>query len=142
MKRLSLGLLVLALLLGGDGIMRAGMSPVVVPPTAWGASLRLSERVWHGHGYKQVEEGITVAHLKGSEDQIREQYEILLRSEIAAFNEVVRRNRALRGLAGRGCTNIAAFGPATTDGRSRRARSRTPRLAGPAGTAMPGCIRP
>lgn len=70
----------------------------------------MSERVWHDHGYKQIEEGITVAHLKGSEDQIREQYEILLRSEIAAFNEIVRRNRALRGLAGRGCTNIAAFG--------------------------------
>lgn len=34
MKRLSPGLLVLALLLGGDGIMRAGMSPVTVPPTA------------------------------------------------------------------------------------------------------------
>lgn len=92
--------------------------PTSQAPATTSSTLRqLSEKVWHAQGYKQIEEGITVVHLKGSEAQIKEQYEALLKDERAAFNEVIGRNRLLQGLTGGGCTNFAAFGPVTADGK-------------------------
>ena len=77
----------------------------------------MSEKIWHGQGYKQIEEGITVAHLKGREAQIREQYEALLKEESADFTKVIRRNHLLQSAVGVGCTNFAAFGSAAVDGK-------------------------
>ncbi|MEW6568304.1 MAG: C45 family autoproteolytic acyltransferase/hydrolase [Chloroflexota bacterium] len=77
---------------------------------------QVGERITYGQGYKQIEEGITVVHLKGSEAEIQEQVEALLKDEIAAFDAVISRNRMIQGLGG-GCTNFAAFGPASADGQ-------------------------
>jgi len=76
----------------------------------------LGERISHGKGYRLDEEGITVVHLRGSQDEMREQYETLLADEIAAFTEAAAKHRVLQRFAG-GCTNIAAFGSASEDGR-------------------------
>jgi|GEM_PF-1589150 len=75
---------------------------------------QLGERVSYGQGYRQDEEGVIVVHLRGTDLQMREQMNALLQNEIAAFNSIIQRNRAIQNL---GCTNFAAFGSASADGR-------------------------
>jgi len=77
---------------------------------------RVEAKITEGQGYKQIEEGIIVVHLKGSEPQMRQQRESLLKNETGAFNAVIRRNRMIQELSG-GCTAFAAFGSATADGK-------------------------
>jgi len=74
---------------------------------------QIGERVAYGQGYRQDEEGIIVVHVKGNHAQIHEQVNVLLKDEIAAFNAIILRNRAIQNL---GCTNFAAFGSASADG--------------------------
>lgn len=96
-------------------------APQPVTPSI--APRRVGEKVWHGQGYKQVEEEITVVHLKGNEAERTEQQAALLSSEISAFNDIIRRNRVLQEITRGGCTNFAAFGRATADGKVRHGRT-------------------
>jgi tetratricopeptide (TPR) repeat protein len=110
--------LVFALLVSSCGINQLSRAPATATATTSVETPRtLSEKTWHDQGYRQIEEGITVVHLKGSEAQIREQYAALLKDEIAAFNEVIRRNRVIQGVTGAGCSNFAVFGRMTADGK-------------------------
>jgi len=102
-------------------------TPAVVPittpePTAAPAPTRsLGERIEFGAGYRQDEEGIVVVHLRGSEAQMQAQYRELLAEEIAGFRQAAAGHRVM-GRYG-GCTNFAAFGPASADGKLWHARN-------------------
>ena len=83
---------------------------------------RLGERIESGAGYRQDEEGIVVVHLRGSEAEMRAQYQALLADEIAGYRRAAADHRVMQQFSG-GCTNFAAFGPASTDGRLWQARN-------------------
>jgi hypothetical protein len=76
---------------------------------------RLGKRTASGAGYRQDENNIVVVHLRGSEAEMQLQYQALLADEIAGFRQAVTNHRIMRQFGG-GCTNMAAFGPATSDG--------------------------
>jgi len=81
----------------------------------------LGERIEFGAGYRQDEEGIVVVHLRGSEAEMEAQYRALLADEIAGFHRAAANHRVMRRFGG--CTNFAAFGPASADGRLWHARN-------------------
>ncbi len=76
----------------------------------------LGEQTSYGKGYRLDEEGIIVVHLRGTEGEMRDQYEGLLADEIAAFTAAAKKHRVMQRFVG-GCTNIAAFGSASDDGK-------------------------
>lgn len=82
---------------------------------------RLGERIEFGAGYRQDEEGIVVVHLHGSEAEMEAQYRALLAEEIAGFRQAAADHRVMRRYGG--CTNFAAFGPASADGELWHARN-------------------
>ncbi|RLC53882.1 MAG: hypothetical protein DRI80_19725, partial [Chloroflexota bacterium] len=91
-------------------------------PAAAPASTRsLGERITSGAGYRQDEEGIVVVHLRGGEDEMEAQYRALLADEIEGFHQAAADHRVMRRYGG--CTNFAAFGPASADGRLWHARN-------------------
>lgn len=108
-KLVLLALLLVALLTGCTG------QPVC----------NLGERIESGAGYRQDEEGIVVVHLRGSEAEMESQYQTLLADEIAGFREAVANHRVLQRFTrnSSGCTNLAAFGPASADGKLWHARN-------------------
>lgn len=77
----------------------------------------LGERIESGKGYRQDEEGIVVVHLRGSEAEMDSQYHDLLADEIEGFRKVAAKHRVLQRFTQGGCTNFAAFGPASVDGK-------------------------
>lgn len=77
---------------------------------------RLGERIESGAGYRQDEEGIVVVHLRGSEAEMQAQYRALLADEIAGFRKAAENHRVMRQFSG-GCSNFAAFGAASADGK-------------------------
>ena len=81
----------------------------------------LGERITSGAGYRQDEEGIVVVHLRGSEAEMEAQYHALLAEEIAGFRQAAAGHRVMRRYSG--CTNFAAFGPASADGKLWHARN-------------------
>ncbi len=83
---------------------------------------RLGERIESGAGYRQDEEGVVVVHLRGSEAEMQSQYRALLADEIAGFREAAANHRVMRRFSG-GCTNFAAFGPASAGGKLWHARN-------------------
>jgi len=83
---------------------------------------RLGERIEFGAGYRQDEEGIIVVHLRGSEAEMQAQYQALLADEIAGFRQAAAHHRVMRRF-GSGCTNFAAFGLASADGKLWHARN-------------------
>ena len=85
-------------------------------PSAPRSSARfLGARIESGKGYRLDENGLMVVHLRGTEAEMRAQNHALLAAEIEAFQTAARRHRDLRSYIG-GCSNIAAFGSASTDG--------------------------
>lgn len=83
---------------------------------------RLGERIESGAGYRQDEESIVVVHLRGSEAEMQTQYRALLADEIAGFRQAAANHRVMQRFSG-GCTNFAAFGPASADGKLWHARN-------------------
>lgn len=83
----------------------------------------LGERIEYGAGYRQDEEGIIVVHLRGNEEQMKAQHEALLADEITAFRKAAFNHRVMRRFGYGGCTNFAAFGPASVDGKLWHARN-------------------
>ena len=81
----------------------------------------LGERIEFGAGYRQDEEGIVVVHLRGSEAEMEAQYRALLAEEIAGFRQAAAGHRVMRRYSG--CTNFAAFGSASADGKLWHARN-------------------
>ncbi len=77
---------------------------------------QLGERIEFGKGYRLDEEGIMVVHLRGTESEMREQYEALLANEIASYQAAARKHRVLSRFVGE-CTNIACFAEASVDGK-------------------------
>ena len=63
-----------------------------------------------------------MVHLRGSEAEMQAQYRALLDDEIAGFRQAAADHRVMQQFSG-GCTNFAAFGPASTDGRLWHARN-------------------
>jgi len=113
-KRLFFALITLVLLL-------AGCNRSAAPPASVQTDVSTAERVRHldariesGAGYRQDEEGLVVVHLRGSEAEQQEQYQALLAEEIAGFHRAAAHHRVMQRLSG--CTNFAAFGPASADG--------------------------
>jgi hypothetical protein len=84
------------------------------PITASKPTRRLGERIQSGAGYRQDEEGVVVVHLRGSEAEMQAQYRALLADEIAGFRRAAANHRVMQQLSG-GCSNFAAFGPASAD---------------------------
>lgn len=105
-KRVLLALLLAALVVGCTHVPR-----------------HLGERIEYGAGYRQDEEGIVVLHLRGNEDQMKAQHEALLTDEIAAFRKAAVNHRLMRRFGYGGCTNFAAFGSASIDGKLWHARN-------------------
>jgi len=83
---------------------------------------RLGERIESGAGYRQDEEGIVVVHLRGSEAEMQAQYQALLADEIAGFRQAAASHRVMQRFGG-GCSNFAAFGLASADGKLWHARN-------------------
>jgi len=83
---------------------------------------RLGERIESGAGYRQDEGGVVVVHLRGSGAEMQAQYEALLADEIAGFHQAAANHRVMQRFSG-GCTNFAAFGPASADGKLWHARN-------------------
>lgn len=83
----------------------------------------LGERIEYDAGYRQDEEDITVVHLRGNEEQMKAQHEALLADEIASFRKAAVNHRVMRRFGYGGCTNFAAFGPASVDGKLWHARN-------------------
>lgn len=98
--------------------LTATTGPVATPQPA----RILGERVEFGLGYRQDEEGLVVVHLRGSEAEMQAQYRALLADEIAGFHQAAANHRLMRRFSG-GCTNFAAFGPASAGGRLWHARN-------------------
>lgn len=83
----------------------------------------LGERIEYGAGYRQDEEGIVVVHLRGNEEQMKTQHAALLADEIAAFRKAAVNHRVMRRFGYGDCTNFAAFGTASADGKLWHARN-------------------
>ena len=62
-----------------------------------------------------------MVHLRGSEAEMEAQYRALLAEEIAGFRRAAAGHRVMRRYSG--CTNFAAFGPASADGKLWHARN-------------------
>jgi len=84
---------------------------------------QLGERIEYGKGYRQDEEGIIVVHLRGSEEQMKAQHATLLADEITAFRKAAAKHRVMQRFGYGGCTNFAAFGPASINGKLWHARN-------------------
>ena len=82
----------------------------------------LGERIESGAGYRQDEEGIVVVHLRGSDAEMQAQHQALLADEIAGFRQAAANHRVMQRFSG-GCTNFAAFGSASADGKLWHARN-------------------
>jgi tetratricopeptide (TPR) repeat protein len=105
------------LLLILTAVMLASCSqPTTSPTTTSESTGRLGERIESGAGYRQDEEGVVVVHLRGSVAEMRSQYRTLLADEIAGFRQAAANHRAMQELRGN-CSNFAAFGPASADGK-------------------------
>ncbi len=84
---------------------------------------RLGNRTECGNGYRLDEEGIVVVHLRGSEAEMDSQYHELLADEIEGFRKASANHRVLQRFTQGGCTNFAAFGSASSDGKLWHARN-------------------
>jgi len=104
------------------GPLTAATPTLVSEPTAAPKPTRsLGERFEFGAGYRQDEEAIAVVHLRGGEAKMEAQYRALLADEIAGFRRAAAGHRVMRRYGG--CTNFAAFGPASADGELWHARN-------------------
>ncbi len=83
---------------------------------------RLGECIEYGAGYRQDEEGVVVVHLRGTEAEMQAQYQALLADEIAGFRQAAANHRVLKRFSG-GCTNFAALGTASRNGKLWHARN-------------------
>ena len=141
-KKLLLAAVVLILLLAGCGPSATSSTPALTalptvapvktsppepattttPAVTPEPTRRLDERVESGAGYRQDEEGVVVVHLRGSEAEMQAQYRALLADEIEGFHQAAASHRVMRRFSD-GCTNFAAFGPASADGKLWHARN-------------------
>lgn len=119
-RMLCKGLLCLVTMVWASGCssIDAGIAPGDGPGAAGQpdtAARALSGRIEFGKGYRQDVEGIRVLHLRGSEAEMAEQHDQLLQQEMLDFQETAREHRGMEPYLG-GCSNLATFGSATTDG--------------------------